>query len=56
MYIIEYYSSRMKTWNTQQYLKEDLLILSRYFMFFYLIILFYINSLQTLVYKETSPL
>ena len=32
--IIDYYSSRMITWNTQQYLKEDLLILSCYFLFY----------------------
>ena len=32
-YIIGYYSSIMIIWNTQQYLKENLWILSRYFTF-----------------------
>ena len=33
LYIIDYYFSRMITWNTLQYLKEDILILSRNFFF-----------------------
>ena len=38
LYIIYYYSSRMLTWNTQPYLKEDLLILSGYFKLFSVIV------------------
>ena len=46
----------MITWNTQQYLKEDLLIRCRYFTFsFTLIVFLLIVSLQTLMFKE-APL
>ena len=42
--------------NIQQHLKDLLLILSRYFTFFYLIVFFLMISLQTLVHKETARL
>ena len=42
--------------NTQQYLKDQLLVFSRYFTFIYLIAFFLIISFQTLVPKETSRL
>ena len=47
---------RMITLNMQQNLKEDLLILPRYFTFFYLVIFIFIISFQTLMHKETSRL
>ena len=54
--IINYYFSKMITWNTQQHLKEDLLeilfILHRLFLSSFP---FFI-SLQTLMHKETLPL
>ena len=43
----------MITLNTQQHLKEDVLILSRYFNFFDLILFFFIISFHTLMHKET---
>ena len=53
MFIIEYYFSIMITRNTQQYLKEDILIISRYFTFSSSFI-FFIISQQTLIHIETS--
>ena len=53
MFIIEYYFSIMITRNTQQYLKEDILIISRYFTFSSSVI-FFIISQQTLIHIETS--
>ena len=38
--------------NTEQHLKEDLLILSRYFYFFYLIVFFLFIYFQTLIHKK----
>ena len=46
----------MATLNTKHHLKEDLLILSRYFTFYYLIVFFFIISFQILMHKETSRL
>ena len=45
----------MITLNTQQHLKDKLLILSRYFIFC-LIIFFLIMSFQIIMHKETSRL
>ena len=55
-YIIDYYSSRMMTWNTHKYLKEDLVIFSRYFTSSFSSIVFFIMALQTLMHKQTSGL
>ena len=56
MYIIDCYFSRMVTLNTQQHLKDWLLIVFCYFTFFDLIVFFLVFSFQTLMYKETSRL
>ena len=42
----------MITLNTEQHLKEDLLISSIYFTFFYFIIFFFIISFQTLSWAK----
>ena len=46
----------MVTLNTQQHLKDWLLIVFRYFTFFDLIVFFLVISFQTLMYRETSRL
>ena len=46
----------MITLSAQQHLKEDILIPSYYFTFFYHIIYIFIISFQTLMQKETPCL
>ena len=46
----------MITSNTQEHLKEDLSILSRYFTFFILSFSFSLSLFQTLMHKETLRL
>ena len=49
IHIINYYRWRMVTWNTQQFLK-DLLIISRYFTFFLSLLCYYFfSNSQTLM-------
>ena len=51
---MRYTTISKRSWNTEQYLKEDLLILSEFLTFSYSCIIFSIMSLQALMHKETS--